>query len=58
MRRGSRFLIGLATAGLAFGTLMLTFGPGQFNKYGYRHHGCYNHQAHHCDALEDCHTQE
>lgn len=52
MRRGSRFLIGLTTAGLTFGALMLTLGQEQFNKYGYRHHSCYDyHQhSHHCDG--------
>lgn len=45
MRRGSRFLIGLAAAGLSFGTLFATLGQGEFNKYGWRkHHGCYEQQ--------------
>ncbi len=50
MRRGSRFLIGLASAGITFGALMLTLGKDQFNKYGYRqHNGCYDYHTDHCD---------
>ncbi|MBA3664703.1 MAG: hypothetical protein H0W61_10910 [Bacteroidetes bacterium] len=48
MKRGSRFLTGLAVAGVTFGALMAILGPGQFNKYG-RHRSCsgyyYQHQC-------------
>jgi hypothetical protein len=56
MRRGSRFLIGLVTAGITFGALMLTLGQDQFNKYGYRgYNTCYgySHHTHHCDGETD-----
>lgn len=49
MKKGSRFLIGLATAGITFGTLMFTLGQGQFNKYGRGHCGGYHHM-HQCQT--------
>ncbi len=52
MRRGSRFLIGLAAAGLSFGTLYATLGQGEFNKYGWRKHGCYEQQHGCCNGHE------
>ena len=58
MRRGSRFLIGLATAAITFGTLMFTLGQDQFNKYGYRHHhGCYDYHNHQCDGEGEAETK-
>lgn len=56
MKKGSRFLIGLASAGLTFGALMMTLGVTQFNKYGYRHHH-WHHACYHHDG-EQCHTTD
>ena len=47
MKKGSRFLIGLASAGLTFGALMMTLGVTQFNKFGYRHHHHWHHECYH-----------
>lgn len=48
MKKGSRFLIGLASAGLTFGILFATLGSGEFNKHG-KH--CYVHHAQH---MQEC----
>ena len=58
MKRGSRFTVGLATAGLTFGALFLTLGQSQFNKYGYRHHGCHGYYMHHCEEPVENNTQK
>ncbi|MCE3260725.1 MAG: hypothetical protein K0S12_2366 [Bacteroidetes bacterium] len=48
MKRGSRFLIGFAAAGLTFGSLMAVLGPQHFGKHchsswkGYYGHSHYN----------------
>jgi hypothetical protein len=55
MRRGSRFLIGLAAAGLTFGTLTATLGPRHYyhNRcYSMNHCGGWNHYYDHCDQQE------
>lgn len=58
MKKGSRFLIGLASAGLTFGALMMTLGASQFNKFGYRHHHHHwHHECYHHDAAQ-CQTQD
>lgn len=50
MKKGTRFLIGLAAAGLTFGACMLMAGPEQFNKYG--KHSCNGNYYHHCHASD------
>ncbi len=50
MKRGTRFIMVLATSILTFGTLMATIGPKEFDKNFHRH-GChrgYEHE-HHCE---------
>ncbi|MCW3076917.1 MAG: hypothetical protein JWO32_1526 [Bacteroidetes bacterium] len=51
MKKGTRFLTGLAAAAVAFGACFLIAGPDQFNKYGKR--GCNeNYYYHHCHQPE------
>lgn len=57
MKKGSRFLIGLASAGLTFGALMMTLGVTQFNKFGYRHHHHWHHECYHYQGGQ-CHSQD
>ncbi|MGZ3884730.1 MAG: hypothetical protein ACXVP0_11475 [Bacteroidia bacterium] len=54
MRKGSRFLIGLAAAGLTFGTLTATLGPKHFNRHYGPHHcgGYWNHHHDNCEEQE------
>jgi hypothetical protein len=49
MRKGYRFLIGLASAGLTFGILFGTLGSNGFNKYGKHRYAHGMHHDHHCD---------
>jgi len=52
MRRGSRFLIGLAAA-LTYGGLMAFLGPRHFG-----HRGFYHYQAYRDDWSAHCHGKE
>jgi len=51
MKRGSRFLIGFASAALTFGSLFAFAGPEHFNKHcgrwghGYHHNYYHNHSC-------------
>lgn len=49
MKKGHRFLIGLASAAVCFGILFGTLGKTEFNKYGkHRYSHCMHHE-HSCD---------
>ena len=53
MRRGSRFLIGLAAAALTYGSLMAFVGPRHFGHRGfYRYQAYRDHWSGHCDGVQ------
>ena len=54
MRRGSRFLIGLAAAALTYGSLVAFVGPRHFGHYGFYHYQAYRGNGpYHCDGRGD-----
>lgn len=53
MRRGSKFLIGLAAAALTYGSLMAFVGPQHFGHRGFYHYQSYRgDRPTHCDGME------
>lgn len=52
MKKGHRFLIALASAGLSFGILFGSLGSAAFNKYGKQRHAHCMHQASSCAEAE------
>jgi len=53
MKKGSKFLIGIAAAALTFGSLMATLGPDKFASHC-SHHKNYHHCGHYQST---CHNQ-
>jgi len=49
MKKGYKFLIGLASAGLTFGILFATLGSSELNKYGKHRQAHYRQHTHHCE---------
>lgn len=49
MKKGHRFIIGLASAALCFGVLFGTLGKTEFNKYGKHRYSHCMHHTHSCD---------
>lgn len=50
MKKGYKFIIGLASAGLTFGILFAALGSTEFNKYGKHRHAQYMKHMHHCEG--------
>lgn len=49
MKKGHKFLIGMATAAITFGIWFAALGSGEFNKYGKHRHAQYMKHMHQCE---------